>query len=124
MPKKCLDATLKFVFKTTHNFSFGLRNIINQPLPSAFNRTFLLFLISFCSSLSISSIGTIIGLKNSSSISLLFFSSLSFNSPSFNLTKSFYNSKICFFAHCLSILSQYFRFYKLYVLSFPSLYVL
>ena len=111
MPKKCLDATLKFVFKTTHNFSFGLRNIINQPLPSAFNRTFLLFLISFCSSLSISSIGTIIGLKNSSSISLLFFSSLSFNSPSFNLTKSFYDSKRLFFIFKNLFLCTLFKYF-------------
>ena len=42
------------------------------------------FFISFCSKLSISSIDTIIGSKNSSSISRLIFCSLSFNSLCFN----------------------------------------
>ena len=83
----------------------------------------LVFFISFCSNLSISSIDTIVGLKNSSSISLLIFTSLPFN-----LIKSFSNSKRVFFtfkfgvflAYFLSIFSQYFC---LYSLGFPSLYV-
>ena len=51
--------------------------------------TGLIFFICFFSVLSISSIETIIGFKNSSSISLLFFTSLSFNSISFNSVKYF-----------------------------------
>ena len=68
-----------------------------------------------------------IGLENSTSISLLIFTSLSFNSLSLNSIKSFSNSKRllftfknCFFGYCLSISSQYFRFYNL---SFPSLHI-
>ena len=88
------------------------------------------FFISFSSNLSKSSIGTIIGLSNSSSISLLIFTSISFNSLSFNSVKSFSNSerlslllKIVTFAYYLSILSQYVRFYNLNVLSFSFLYI-
>ena len=68
-----------------------------------------------------------IGLKNNSSISCLIFLSLFFNCVPFNPVKSFFDFKrlfftfftffIYFFTHCLSILSQYFRFYNLNVLS-------
>ena len=80
----------------------------------------LIFFISFCSNLFISSIDTIIGLKTSSSVSLVIFTSLSFNSISLNSIKSFSNSKRlflifknCFFVYCLSIFSQYSCFYSL-----------
>ena len=68
-----------------------------------------------------------IGLKNSYSISLLIFTSLSFNPISFNSIKSFSNFKRLFlplqigsFAWFLSIFSQKFCFYRL---DFPSLYI-
>ena len=87
----------------------------------------LTFFISFSLNLSISSVDTIISLKNSPSITFSFFTFLSFNSLSFNSIKSFSNSKRLFlslkigsFAYCLGILSQYFPFYNL---SFPSLYI-
>ena len=57
----------------------------------------LIFLISFFSNLSMSSIDTTIGLENSYSISRLIFISLSFNSISFSSIKSFSNSKRLFF---------------------------
>ena len=56
------------VLKTTYSFSNGLRNIIiNQSHQISLIGFF--FFISFYSNLSISSVETIIGLKNSSSIS-------------------------------------------------------
>ena len=64
------------------------------------NQVFLIglnFFISFRSNLSISSVDTISALKNSSSISLLIFSPLSFNSISFSSIKHFSNSKRLFF---------------------------
>ena len=85
----------------------------------------LIFFISLCSKLSISSIDTIICLKNSS-ISLLIFTSLSFNYMSSNSIKSFPNFKRLFFtfknfyayliiinAYLLRIFSQYFCFYNI-----------
>ena len=102
--------------------------IVNQPY-----QVFLIgfiFFIFFSSNLSLSSIDTIIGLKNSSSISLLNFISLSLNSPSFDSITSFTNSKRLFFTfinwffyillfkYCLSIIiSQNFRFHNLDSLS-------
>ena len=83
----------------------------------------LIFLIYFRSNLSISSLHTIIGLKNSSSISLLGFTTLSFSYLFFNSIKSFFNFlfftfKNWIFCIFVSIFSQYFRFYKL---GFPFL---
>ena len=79
----------------------------------------LLFIISFSLNLTILSINTIVGLKNSSSSNLLIFISLSFNSLCLNSLKTSSNSKgyslpleFCFFVYCLSILSKYFHFYN------------
>ena len=74
----------------------------------------LIFFVSFCLNLSISSTDT---------ISLLVFTSLSFNFPSFNSIKSFSNSKsysLTLKIGSFVLLSQYFRFYSL---GFPSLYI-
>ena len=86
--------------------SFNLSLIILSFFPITFlsiNRSNhfliigLIFLISCSSNLSISSLDTIIGLWNSSSISLLIFSFLSFSSLPFNPIKYFSNSKRPFF---------------------------
>ena len=88
----------------------------------------LFFFIYFRLNLSISSRDTIIGLKNSSFVSLLIFTFLCFNYLSFNFTKSFSNSKRLFFTFknfvfCIwfEILSQYFHFYNFNILRLPFL---
>ena len=94
----------------------------------------LFFFNSFCSNLSISSIDKVIGLKIVPLFFFLLFSSVSFSSLSLDsilvlyiffliLKGCFLPLKIGFFAYCLSILSQYFRFYNLNVLSFSFLYL-
>lgn len=75
---------------------YGLLNIVNQPIiPNVFF-SILFFIIFFGSNLFISYIDTIISLKISSSILLLRFSSLFFNSLSFNSLKTFSNFKRLF----------------------------
>ena len=86
---------------------------------------FLFHFFLFCLNLSISFIEIIIGLKDSSSISFKIFSSLSFNSPSFNPIKSFTYSKRLFFTfkNLFPRVLLYFCFYNLDALRFPFIYV-
>lgn len=98
-----------------------------------------LYFIFFFSNLSISSIDTLISLKNCSSFSFPIFISLAFNSLSFNSFKFFSNSKklffifrirsysilyFCLFIYCLNILSPYVRFCSFVVSSDSSFYIL
>ena len=117
--------THNFVFNTIHRFLMDSRiKLISQLYQVLFVNGFL-FIIFFCSNLSISPIDTLIRLKNSSSISFLnlislslnclFFKSLIFLSNSKRLCLSF---RILFhFEHCLSIPYQYVRFYSLVLVS-------
>ena len=90
----CLGVFLlnRLVFQTTTLFYLGSGILLISQSYHVF-LIGLIFFISFCSNLSISSIHSTFALKNSSSISLLIFTSLSFNSLCFNSTKSFSNSK-------------------------------
>ena len=118
----CLKKSCKFIFEITYTFSYRLRNIINKSYQLFLIG--LIWFISFCSNLSILYLDTIIGLQNSSAISLLTVTSLSFNSLSSNsinlsliLKYYFLPSQIGSFTYCLSIFSQYLSFYSL---DFPS----
>ena len=111
----CLKKTYNFIFKFTYTFSYRQKNTINQAY-----QVFLMgiiFFIPFSFNLSISSTDIIMSLKNSSTISLLIFTSPSFNCLC--LERLFFTFKNWFF-QILSNLYQYFRFYNL---DFPSLYI-
>ena len=119
---------------TPPTFFNGLRNIVNQPIvpfvPSVFCKRSLLRHLFFLN-LSISSTDTLIGLKNSSSISFLIPVSLYLNSLFFNSLKCFSGSKrlfltsrILFSYYCRSIPSQYVFFYSFVVSNDPCLYII
>ena len=76
-----------------------------------------LFLVtSFSSNLSVSSLGKLVGLKDSYFISFLIFTFLSFSSVSFNifliLKGCYFSLELCFFVYCLNISSAYVHFHS------------
>ena len=87
-----LKKTKNFIFERIYTFSYRLRNIRDQQSYQVFLIDFIFFKL-FCSNLCITSINTIIGLKNSYFISLFLFTTLSFKSLSSSTIKCFSNSK-------------------------------
>ena len=87
-----LKKTKNFIFERIYTFSYRLRNIRDQQSYQVFLIDFIFFKL-FCSNLSITSIDTIIGLKNSYFISFFLFTTLPFKSLSSSTIKCFSNSK-------------------------------
>ena len=114
-----------FIFQFFSNYFWFLFHFLLINRSNHFLVIGIIFFNSCSSNILISFLDTIVGLWSSSSISLLIFSLLSFNSLSVSSVKYFFKTiflplKIVNFAYFLSISPHYFR---PYYLGFPSLYI-
>ena len=107
---------------TPSTICYGLRNIIKWPIVSIVSKMFLanvlFFIISFSSNLSISSVDTLIGLKSSSFISFLMFTSS--DTLTFNSSEYFSNSQRLSLAFKI-LLFLYYLLFIIYLFLTPQL---